>query len=148
MRAAIVSRVIDLQALLREVSGTQHGATVLFVGTVRELNDGRDVSGIDYSAYEPMADRELRAIVEEACHRWKGADVVAEHRLGTLELGEVSIAIAASHPHRDEAFGAARHVIEEVKKRVPIWKREHYADGTRAWVEAHTAAPDPAGAHP
>ena len=141
MRSAIVRTPIDPAALLAEVTAPRHGAWVLFVGTVRDINDARDVTGIDYSAYEPMAARELDSIVAEAAERWNDVDIVAEHRVGTLTLGEISIAIAAAHPHRDEAFSAASFMIEEVKKRVPIWKREHYVDGTRAWVEAHPSAP-------
>ena len=135
MRADLVERELDPVALLREVESLASGAAVLFVGTVRELNDGRPVTGIDYTAYPAMAERELRAIAAEAAERWATRHVVVEHRVGTLELGETSIAIAVSHPHRAQAFEAARYVIEEVKRRVPIWKREHYADGTREWVD-------------
>lgn len=136
MRTAIVERVIDPCAVLREVAQPRNGATVLFVGTVREVNDGEAVSGLDYSAYSSMAERELAAIVSEAVDRWKTSDIVVEHRIGTLELGEASVAIAAAHPHRGEAFEAARYIIEELKKRLPIWKREHYLDGRSEWVEA------------
>lgn len=140
MRSAIVERPIDSCALLDEVAGNQHGATVLFVGTVREVNDGAAVDGLDYSAYGAMAERELRDIVEEACARWGTRDIVVEHRVGQLVIGDVSVAIAAAHPHRAAAFEAARYVIEELKKRVPIWKREHYRDGRSEWVGQGTAA--------
>jgi molybdopterin synthase catalytic subunit len=83
-----------------------------------------------------MAERELGAIVEEALLRWPRSDIVTEHRIGALELGDVSVAIATAHPHRAEAFEAARYVIEELKKRAPIWKREHYATGRTEWVNA------------
>jgi molybdopterin synthase catalytic subunit len=135
MRTAIVSRPIDACALLEEVASHSHGATVLFIGTVRDMNDGAPVTSLDYSAYGAMAERELRAIVEEAMRRWPSSDVVVEHRTGGLGLGDVSVAIAAAHPHRGEAFDAARYVIEELKKRLPIWKREHYVDGRAEWVE-------------
>jgi molybdopterin synthase catalytic subunit len=138
MRSAIVTRAIDACALLREVAANHNGATVLFVGTVRESNDGSAVSGLDYSAYEAMAERELAAIVAEACSRWGTSDVVVEHRIGTLDLGEASVVIAAAHPHRDAAYQASRHVIEELKKRLPIWKREHYVDGRSEWVAQGT----------
>jgi molybdopterin synthase catalytic subunit len=140
MRAAIVDRPIDPAALLAEVSNTANGAAVLFVGTVREVNDGRSVSGIDYAGYRAMADRELTAIVAEAGERFGTPQVVVEHRLGTLGLGEASVAIAVGHPRRAAAYEASRYVIEELKRRVPIWKREHYADGTREWVDP-TALP-------
>jgi molybdopterin synthase catalytic subunit len=136
MRSAIVDRPIDTAALIAEVASVTNGATLLFVGTVRETNDGRDVSGMDYTAYRSMADRELTDIVREAASRFETSDVVVEHRLGTLGLGEASVAIAVAHPHRGKAYDASRYIIEELKKRVPIWKLEHYVDGTREWVGA------------
>ena len=136
MRAAMVERPIDSSALLSEVAQHRNGATVLFVGTVRELNDGASVEGLDYSAYGEMAQRELDAIVAEAASRCDTTDIVVEHRIGSLELGDVSVAIAAAHPHRAQAFEAARYVIEELKRRAPIWKREHYRDGRSDWVSA------------
>ena len=143
MRAAIVDRPLDPAALLAEVAHHGHGATSLFVGTVRDVNDGRPVLGIEYSAYRAMAERELGRIVAEAAERFGSDAIVTEHRLGELELGEASIAIAAAHAHRAPAMDAVRYVIEEVKKRVPIWKRELYVDGTREWVD-----PTRAGAAP
>jgi|SRR5579862_1492061 len=136
MRTAIVRHAIDARALLGEVASTAHGATSLFLGTVREVNDGRAVCGIEYSAYEAMADAELRRIVGEAAARFGTSAIVVEHRVGSLDLGDASVAIAVSHPHRAQALDATRFVIEELKARVPIWKREHYADGTREWVDA------------
>ena len=135
MRAALVERPIDVTPLLAEVSHRANGATVLFVGTVRDVNDGRAVTGIDYSAYAGMAERELADIAREAGERFGTEHVVVEHRVGTLELGEASVAIAVAHPRRAQAYDASRWVIEEIKRRVPIWKREHYADGTREWVD-------------
>jgi molybdopterin synthase catalytic subunit len=135
MRAAIVSRPIDAARLLEEVGATSNGATVLFTGTVRDVNDGRAVVGIDYQAYADMAREELTRIVAEACDRFDTQHVVAEHRVGTLALGEISVAVAAAHPRRAGAFDAARYVIEQIKTRVPIWKLEHYVDGTREWVD-------------
>ncbi len=134
MRTAIVTRAIDTSALLDEVAGTRHGATVLFLGTVREVNDGTAVTALDYEAYGPMAERELADIVSEAAERWSTRDIVVEHRTGALALGDVSVAIAVAHPHRGEAYEASRYVIEELKKRLPIWKREHYMDGRADWV--------------
>ena len=139
-RAAITDAPLDAARLLAEVTRPANGAAVVFVGTVREVNDGRAVSGIDYSAYREMAERELEAIVQEAAERLGTPDVVAEHRLGTLGLGEASVIVAAAHPHRAQAFDACRHVIEEIKRRVPVWKREHYVDGTREWVDPTRAA--------
>lgn len=144
MRTLVVDRVIDPSELLAEVARNANGATVLFVGTVRNVNDGRAVSGMEYSSYRSMAERELADIVREACTRYGTSDIVVEHRVGTLDLGEASVAIAVGHPHRGQAYEASRYVIEELKARVPIWKREHYVDGTREWVENSTSA---AGVH-
>ncbi len=146
MRAALVQHPIDAAALLAEVAAVGRGATTLFVGTVRDTHDERHVSGMDYHAYEAMALHELNAIVAEAEARFPGARVVCEHRTGTLGLGEASVVIAAAHPHRAPAFESCRFVIEELKRRVPIWKREHYVDGTRAWIDPTAAAP--AASHP
>lgn len=140
MRSAIVDRPLDPTALLAEVGRDANGAAVLFVGTVRDLADGRPVSGLDYTAYRGMAERELAAVVSEAAERWQVVDLVCEHRIGSLTLGEASIAIAAAHPHRAQAFDACRQVIEEVKRRVPIWKRERYVDGAWEWVGQGSAA--------
>ena len=136
MRTAIVERPISLEALLSEVANVRHGATILFVGTVRDTNDGAPVSGLDYSSYTGMAEQELAAIVLEACERWDTSDIVVEHRIGSLELGEASVAIAVAHPHRAEAYEASRYVIEELKQRLPVWKRERYLDGRSEWVTA------------
>ena len=136
MYSAIVDRPIDIGTLLQRVSRSANGAAVLFVGTVREVNDGRAVTGIEYTAYRSMAERELATIVAEATALADSNDVAVEHRLGELGVGECSVAVAVAHPHRGRAFAATRYVVEELKQRVPIWKREHYVDGTREWVSA------------
>ena len=135
MRTAIVTRVIDPSALLTEVASDAHGATSLFVGTVREVNDGRAVTGMEYTTYESMAAAELERIASEAYAQFTTSALVVEHRIGILGLGDVSVAIAVAHAHRAPALDATRYVIEQLKKRVPIWKREHSADGTREWVD-------------
>lgn len=134
MRTAIVEHALDPCAALAEVAAHRNGATVVFVGTVREMNDGAAVSGLDYSAYDAMARRELAAIAQEASTRWETRDIVVEHRTGSLELGDASVVIAVAHPHRGSAYDASRYIIEELKKRLPIWKREHYVDGRAEWV--------------
>ena len=136
MYSAIVEGPIDIARMVERVSKSANGATVLFLGTVREVNDGRGVTGIEYTAYRSMAERELAAIVEEAAVLADSNDVAVEHRLGELAVGDCSVAVAVAHPHRARAFEAARYVIEELKERVPIWKREQYVDGTREWVRA------------
>jgi molybdopterin synthase catalytic subunit len=139
-RTAIVQRPIDSAALVAEVAATSHGATSLFIGTVRDVNDGRAVSGIEYAAYETMAAAELARIADEAATQFGTASLVVEHRVGTLALGDASVAIAVAHAHRGPALDATRYVIEQLKQRVPIWKNEHYTDGTRGWVDPTVAA--------
>src|SRR5689334_19805546 len=139
-RAAVVTRAIDPAALVAEVQSAEFGAISLFVGTVRDVNDGRTVMGLDYSAYVAMAESELAAILDEAETNFGIGAIAIEHRIGTLALGEVSVAVASAHAHRRPAIECTRFVIEEIKSRVPIWKLEHYADGARQWVDP-TQAP-------
>ena len=123
---------LDITALLATVAGPERGGTACFLGTVRDESGA--VTGIEYSAYEAMADAELDRIVTEVAARWPTARVAVRHRLGLIPTGEVSIAIAAAAPHRAEAFDACRFVIEEVKRRLPVWKRERHADGAAVWT--------------
>ena len=133
--ARLTSQPIDSTSLIREVAAADRGAIVLFLGTVRNSNEGRAVNGIDYSAYDAMAVAEMQRIVSEAESRFAGVAIALEHRVGTLSIGEASVAIACSHAHRAAALDANRFVIEELKRRVPIWKREHHLDGTSEWVD-------------
>ena len=143
--ATLVRTAIDPMALVRAASSPGNGAVILFLGAVRQVNEGRGVTGIDYAAYEGMALRELQAIVDEGAARFGTAHVVVEHRLGELQVEDVSVGIAVGHAHRDAAYAVSRWVIEELKRRVPIWKREHYTDGTREWVDptGHVSAGSP-----
>lgn len=134
-RSSVITREIDPASLINEVASPEHGAISVFIGTVREVNEGRTVSAIEYSVYKSMADAELERILDEAEERFGVSALVVEHRIGLLGLGDVSVAIAAAHAHRAPALDSIRYVIEEIKKRVPIWKKEHYADGTREWVD-------------
>jgi molybdopterin synthase catalytic subunit len=134
IRAALVSHPIDVGALIAEVADVSTGATAVFAGTVRDVNEGRPVSGIEYSAYTTMAQRELLHIAQEAARQFAPLRIVVEHRVGALALGDVSVGIATAHAHRAPAIDGMRFVIDEIKRRVPIWKRECYADGTREWV--------------
>ena len=135
LHVAIVTAPLDVAALLARAQAPGVGAVSLFLGTVRDLNDGRPVSGMEYEAYAPMAESELRTIAEETCGRHAGLRLVVEHRVGTLDIGEASVAIVAAHAHRAQAMDAARDVIESLKQRVPIWKREHYLSGDREWID-------------
>ncbi len=140
MRSAIVDEPIDVARITAEVGHVSNGATLLFIGTVRDVNDGRAVSGMEYTAYRSMAEREMADIVAEVASTFGTSDIVVEHRIGTLALGEASVVIAVAHPHRGAAYDASRYVIEQLKQRVPIWKKEAYVDGTREWVHAGSPA--------
>lgn len=126
---------LSLEPLIREVAGPERGGTCVFLGTVRSGPEEGGVTDIEYSAYDAMAEAELERILAEARERWAAARVALRHRVGRVPVGEASIAIVAAAPHRAEAFAACRHVIEEVKRRLPIWKKEHRADGTAEWVD-------------
>lgn len=134
-RASLVTHEIDVARLIDAVRSRENGAISIFVGAVREVNDGRSVSGIEYSAYAGMAHEEMERIVAEAEAAFGVSAVVVEHRIGVLDVGDTSIAIVCAHAHRSPALESTRYIIEEIKKRVPIWKMEHYTDGTREWVD-------------
>ncbi len=124
---------IDLMGVLDAVEGEGEGAVVLFVGRVRDHTGDRDVTHLDYEAYGAMAAGEMEALALEACERHGAARVAMVHRTGRLEIGEAAVAIAVSSGHRPAAFGACRWLIDTLKERVPIWKRECFADGAE-WI--------------
>lgn len=138
MTCRITRDPIDAAALLREVVSSADGAALLFWGVVRDHNDGRAVTGLEYEAYAPMAVGVLEEIAAEARERWPLGGIAVVHRVGKLAIGEASVGIAVASPHRAEAYEASRFVIEEVKRRVPIWKRESYADGAGEWLDGAT----------
>jgi molybdopterin synthase catalytic subunit len=135
VEARITRDPIDPAALLERVAASGDGAAVLFVGVVRDHNDGARVTGLTYEAYGDMASRVLEEIAREAGERLGTDRLVVAHRVGELAVGEVSVAIAASSPHRAESFDATRYVIEEIKKRLPVWKKEHYVEGGSDWLD-------------
>jgi molybdopterin synthase catalytic subunit len=141
----LTSDPIDFAALTESVRSTQAGAVVLFLGTVRELTQGRRTVALDYDAYPDMARRTMQELAEEAARQWPIERAALVHRLGRLELGDVSVAVAVSCPHRGQAFEAGRFLIDRLKEVVPIWKRENWADGTTEWVHpgAESAPPPP-----
>ena len=124
---------IDAAELVEAVSDNGYGGTVLFSGTVRSSAEDGPVVAIEYSAYEEMAESEFGRIVSEVDDRWPEARVRVQHRLGRVPVGDASVVIAAAAPHRAEAFEICRYTIDEVKKRVPIWKREFLAEGDARW---------------
>lgn len=138
VKAWITADRIGAETVLPLVEAEQHGAAVVFLGIVRNHNEGRAVSGVHYEAYREMAVQVLTDILSEALERVQPARVAAVHRIGELAIGDVSIAIAVSTPHRAEAFDGCRYVIEEVKKRLTVWKQEHYVSGDNAWLEGET----------
>lgn len=134
MRTWITREVIAPADVLDAVGSSADGAVVLFLGTVREENDGRAVRGMRYDAYVEMAEATLRDIVAEAAPQAGTDRIAAAHRIGELDIGDVSVAIAVSSPHRTAAFAACRYIIEQVKQRLPVWKHEHYRDGESSWL--------------
>jgi len=130
----LTSNPIELAPLFASVQSPARGGLSVFLGLVRDHHDGRAVVRLDYSAYGPMAEAECARIVAEAEERWEVA-VALRHRVGSLPVGDTAVAVVVASAHRGDAFAACRHVIEEVKRRVPIWKREHYADGAVTWVD-------------
>ncbi len=126
---------IALDTLLAEVSSPERGGTCVFLGTVRNGPAEDGVTAIEYSAYEAMVEAEFGRLVADARGRWPEARIAVRHRLGTIPAGEASIAIAAAAPHRAQAFEACRFVIEEVKRRIPVWKKELRGDGSEVWVD-------------
>jgi molybdopterin synthase catalytic subunit len=137
--AFLTDTPLDLTKLVAEVAAPDRGGIAAFVGTVRDHHQGRPVRELEYSAYAEMAETECGRIVVETERRWP-VRVALRHRIGLLAIGDAAVAIVVAAAHRDEAFAACRHVIEELKRRVPIWKRERYADGTVEWVGAGAAA--------
>jgi molybdopterin synthase catalytic subunit len=141
---AIGPAPLDLN-LVVEALGRQgaDGAVVTFLGLVRNHNVGRRVRYLEYEAFEPLALKAFARIIDEARERWPGARLALHHRIGQLQIGEASVAIAAASAHRSEAYAACRYAIERVKQIAPIWKREFF-DGGDVWVEGATADPDDA----
>jgi molybdopterin synthase catalytic subunit len=140
----LTERPIEPATLIARVDSAAHGGSAFFLGRVRDHHGGRAVARLEYSAYGSMAEAECARIVSEAENRWP-VRVALEHRIGPLEIGDIAVAVGAAGAHRDEAFEACRYVIEEVKRRVPIWKKEYYRDGSVEWVGAGPAGQQTSG---
>lgn len=139
---SISGRPIDVVAFRASVQDPACGACVLFEGWVRNHNEGREVLRLEYEVYEPLAIRLGQAIIEEARERFDIRHAAAVHRQGELALTEPAVIVGVASPHRAAAFSACRYIIDEIKHRLPIWKKEHYADGTAEWVDCrHCAQP-------
>jgi len=138
---AIQRNPLDLDGLAALVADGADGAVVTFLGVVRNHNAGRRVRYLEYDAYEPLALKVFGRIRDEARERWPGVRLAVHHRVGRLEIGEASVAIAAASAHRADAFAASRYAIERVKQIAPIWKHEFF-EGGDVWIEGATADPD------
>lgn len=133
----VTNQLIDLNELVRFVTDPEAGAVATFIGTTRNNNEGRKVIALDYEGYLEMAEKELRRIGAEAKTKWPICRMAIVHRLGAVKIGEASVIIAVSSAHRDAAFAACRFAIEELKKTVPIWKKEVF-EGGEVWIGTQT----------
>jgi molybdopterin synthase catalytic subunit len=136
----VIRKPIDLQELIEFVTDPEAGAIVTFIGTTRNNNEGRKVIALDYEAYPEMAEKELVRLGEEAKKRWKIQRMAIVHRIGPVQITESSVAIAVSAAHRQDAFEACRFAIEEIKRTVPIWKKEVY-EGGEVWIGTQSGQP-------
>lgn len=139
----ISEAAIELDALLKETEDPRCGALDIFVGTLRDHNDGRDVVAMTYEAHEPLARATLQRLEAEVLESFAVHQCRIVHRVGRLALGEASVAIVVRSAHRADAFAGARYAIEELKKRLPVWKQEHYADGTSRYLDGVPLNADP-----
>jgi len=130
----LTQNAIDTAAVVARVASPQAGAVVLFLGTTRQFTGPRETSSLDYECYPEMARLKLAELESDARKRWPIVDCAIVHRLGHLELGEASVAVAVSTPHRRDAFEAGQWLIDTLKEVVPIWKKENWADGSTEWV--------------
>lgn len=135
---AVVRDPIDSAEVLARVGADEDGAGLLFLGVVRDHSEGLSVGGVRYDAYEEMAAGVLTEIADEAASVLGTDRIAVVHRVGDLAVGDVSVAIAVSSPHRAEAYESSRFIIEEIKKRLPVWKKELYSDGVEEWVAGTT----------
>ena len=138
----LVQQPIDAGRVLAHVASNEAGAVVLFLGTTRQFTRQRETLSLDYECYPKMATEKLQQLEAEARRRWPILDLAIVHRLGHLELGEASVAIAVSSPHRQDAFESGSWLIDKLKEVVPIWKQENWADGTSQWVHPGVEPPE------
>jgi molybdopterin synthase catalytic subunit len=130
----ITESPIDHAALTDRVRSHRAGAVCTFLGTVREFTGNKQTTSLNYEAYPQMALQKLSELEQEARQRWPVIELALVHRIGPLDLGEISVVVAVSCPHRDQAFEVCRWLIDTLKQVVPIWKRETWADGTEEWI--------------
>ena len=131
----ITSDFITLESVKTDGENHGIGARSVFEGVVRDTNDGHQVRKLEYECYESLAIKEGNQILDEAIEKFELINALCIHRVGTLEIGETAVIVFATSGHRDEAFKGCRYIIDEVKSRVPIWKKEHYEDGETEWLK-------------
>lgn len=129
----ITEKVLSYSKLYEFVSASSCGAINVFIGTVRNHAEGQEVRALEYHGYQEMAEKELAAICDKTMQKWPVFKIAVQHRLGLLDLKEASVMIVVSSPHREESFSACRFIIEEIKIKLPIWKKEHFVGGTSQW---------------
>ena len=132
---------LDPEAVTAKVRKDSNGAVVTFLGTTRSSTAGRKVLHLEYEAYQPMADNKLAEIADEIRQRWSIEDVAIAHRLGRLEIGEISLVVAVASPHREAAFAACQYSVDRIKQMVPIWKKEFF-EGGEVWVGSQEDVPE------
>jgi molybdopterin synthase catalytic subunit len=144
----LTDQLIDPPALLRGLGDTRAGACVTFEGRVRDQNDGRSVLALDYEAYAPLAEKEGEKVVREAREKFQILGALCVHRTGSLSLGDIAVWVAVTAAHRGAALDGCRYIIDEIKARLPIWKKEHYAQGASEWVNCSVRGPEGGGPGP
>jgi molybdopterin synthase catalytic subunit len=137
---SLVDSALDAEALKATLVDGGAGACVTFEGWVRNENEGHDVLRLEYEGYEAVAVKEGQRVLEEAIKKFSLIQADCQHRVGTLAIGEMAVWVGVSSGHRGEAFEACRYIIDEVKHRLPIWKKEYYANGDSGWVKCETCA--------
>jgi molybdopterin synthase catalytic subunit len=141
----LTEKAIDAAALVEGLRDTRAGACVTFEGRVRAENGGRTVTALDYEAYGPLAEKEGEKVLSEAGRKFRITGAACVHRTGKLGLGDIAVWVGVTAGHRGAAFGACRYIIDEIKERLPIWKKEHYADGATEWINCAADGRPPGG---
>ncbi len=141
MKFSVSQTAIDVEAAKKRVADNSCGALVVFEGWIRDHNEGQAVERLEYEVYKPVAEKEGAIIIDEAIEKFQVSHALCIHREGLLELSEVAVIVCVSSSHRGEAFDACRYIIDNIKTRLPIWKKEHYVSGVSEWVNCeHCAA--------
>ena len=142
IHASVSSTTLNIQDAYDFVSDPAYGAVDVFIGSVRNHHEGQSVTGLTYDVHEALAQQTFMDISNEAQQRWSDIKIYVSHYKGQLEIGGISVLIAVGSAHRAESFEVCRYIIEELKKRSPIWKKEHYIDGKSDWLPGHSLRED------